>query len=121
MLHTLHVGYIAVSIPSDSLINYLKISAADRSTSSNSQLGTDSAHCITQLLRSWSADRSVSARLIGWVSVGEQHILLTCGTLGPQQPYPNLQLWLGLQYKYVYDCQRHLDEFPSLRLGVRGL
>jgi hypothetical protein len=26
MLHTLHVGYIAVSIPSDSLINYLKTS-----------------------------------------------------------------------------------------------
>ena len=23
--------------------------------------------------------------------------------------------------KYVYECQRHLDEFPSLRLGVRGL
>jgi hypothetical protein len=23
--------------------------------------------------------------------------------------------------KYVYDCQRHLDEFPSLRLGVRGI
>ena len=23
--------------------------------------------------------------------------------------------------KYVYDRQRHLDEFPSLRLGVRGL
>ena len=29
MLHTLHVGYIAVSIPSDSLINYLKISHID--------------------------------------------------------------------------------------------
>ena len=23
--------------------------------------------------------------------------------------------------KYVYECRRHLDEFPSLRLGVRGL
>ena len=38
---------------------------SSRHPSSNSQLGIYSTHCITQLLRSWSADRSVSARLSG--------------------------------------------------------
>ena len=42
-----------------------RLDDSSRHPSSNSQLGTYSTHCITQLLRSWSADRSVSARLSG--------------------------------------------------------